>query len=140
MERRAAYTLVGTGLIFAGVIIIYTLFSKPSVIIHTASDPVNSSSVSASSDENTTAEIVSTVMTTDLPTVAEEEISYPIDLNTATANELAQGVPGIGEVLASRIVEYREIYGPYTSVDDLLIISGISQNKLDSIRGYITVG
>jgi len=62
-----------------------------------------------------------------------------VDVNTASAQEL-QSVPGIDQTLAQNIVSYREANGPFTSVDDLIKVSGMDQQKLDSIRGSITVG
>jgi competence protein ComEA len=61
--------------------------------------------------------------------------SGPLDLNRAPAWEL-EGLPGIGEVLARRIVAGR----PYSSIDDLLRVEGIGEGKLAAIRGLVTVG
>lgn len=57
-----------------------------------------------------------------------------LDLNTATEKEL-QSIKGIGPVLASRIIAGR----PYKSVDDLLKVKGIGQNKFEKIRPYFVV-
>ena len=63
----------------------------------------------------------------------------PIDLNTATVEELQQ-LPSIGPQMAKEIVEFRMKSGPFRRVEDLLAIHGISQRKLDEIRPYVTVG
>lgn len=63
----------------------------------------------------------------------------PLDLNAASAEELA-GLPGIGEVLAGRIVEYRREHGPFGTVEDLARVSGIGEKKLTELEGRITVG
>ena len=70
---------------------------------------------------------------------APVEISYPININTASVDEL-RALSGIGEVKARAIVEYREEYGRFTSVDELVNVYGIGEKILDKIRDYITVG
>jgi len=64
--------------------------------------------------------------------------SAPLDLNTATAGQLAQ-LPGIGPATAKAIVQFREKSGPFQRVEDLLAIRGISARKLAQIRPYVTV-
>ena len=62
-----------------------------------------------------------------------------IDINTATATEL-EDLDGVGPVLAAAIVQWRTDNGPFTSVDDLLDVSGIGDATLDGMRHQITVG
>ena len=61
-----------------------------------------------------------------------------INLNVATATDL-ETLPGIGEVLAQRIIEHRESNGPFTSVDELLEVSGIGEARLEDIRDEVTI-
>ncbi len=72
--------------------------------------------------------------------VVFEEPAGPkkININRATAQEL-EALPGIGPALAARIVAYRETYGPFRSVDDLLKVSGIGPATLSRIRDLIAV-
>ena len=70
-------------------------------------------------------------------TIAPEK--RPVDVNTATAEELEE-LMGIGPVLAQAIVEYRSEHGPFESIDELLEVSGIGEAKLDNIRDDVTVG
>jgi competence protein ComEA len=62
-----------------------------------------------------------------------------ININTATAAELEE-LPGIGEVLAGRIVAYREQFGPFSSVDQLVEVEGINENTVDELRPLVTTG
>ncbi|HSC77681.1 MAG TPA: helix-hairpin-helix domain-containing protein [Candidatus Acidoferrales bacterium] len=61
-----------------------------------------------------------------------------VNINTATVEELAK-LPGVGEVIAQRIVNHREKSGKFRKVEELLVIRGISKNKLDKLRPLITV-
>jgi predicted DNA-binding helix-hairpin-helix protein len=63
-----------------------------------------------------------------------EEGSLVVNVNTGTQEEL-ETVPGIGQAVAARIIAGR----PYESVDDLLRISGIGQETLDSMRAFLAV-
>ncbi len=62
-----------------------------------------------------------------------------VDINRATVAEL-QTVPGIGEVRAQDIVAYREAYGPFANVEDIMQVSGIKEGLFAKIKDYITVG
>lgn len=62
-----------------------------------------------------------------------------ININTASAEELST-LPGIGEVLARRIVTYRKVHGPFQSMDALLHVEGIGKGKLEAIIDHITTG
>jgi len=62
-----------------------------------------------------------------------------LDLNTATIADLST-LPGVGPVLARRIVEFREKKGGFRRVEELLAIPGISERKFRAIRGYLKVG
>ena len=68
------------------------------------------------------------------PSAAGEKIS----INTAN-RETLMTLAGIGETLAQRIIDYREIYGDFASVDDLLNVQGIGEKRLAAIRDKITV-
>ena len=62
-----------------------------------------------------------------------------INVNTAGVEELSQ-LPGIGEVLAGRIVAYREENGSFLSTQELQNVEGIGEKRLDAILDLITVG
>ena len=97
------------------------------VVITTQKEP-DSVTVSPSEPEETTRS---------MPVI--EENVFPVDINTATAKQLT-AVPGIGEVLAERIVEYRNENGAFSSVYDLTAVKGIGENNLEEMLEYITAG
>ena len=67
-----------------------------------------------------------------------EAISFPIDINTATAAML-DALPGIGPVLAQRIVDYREANGNFTALSQLTNVEGIGSKRLEEILELITI-
>jgi competence protein ComEA len=75
------------------------------------------------------------------PTRAQPEPSRlaPVDLNRATAEELMR-LPGLGPVLAARIVHSRESQGRFDRVDDLRRVRGIGPATLERLRPLLTVG
>lgn len=63
----------------------------------------------------------------------------PVDLNTATVEDLVK-VPGIGDALAQRIVEFRTKNGPFERVDDLLKVRGIGEKSIEKLRPHLRAG
>lgn len=61
-----------------------------------------------------------------------------LNLNTATVEDLMQ-LPGVGEVLARRIIEYRERHGPFRRPEEIIIIEGFSERKYRAIAKLICV-
>lgn len=61
-----------------------------------------------------------------------------VNVNTATAADL-ETLPGIGPVLAQRIVDFREQNGPFTAVDQLEEVSGIGPVTMEGLRDLVTV-
>lgn len=60
-----------------------------------------------------------------------------LNINTASASDL-EGLEGIGQVIAQRIIEYRAANGPFQSVEELTKVKGISANLLAKIAALIT--
>lgn len=72
-------------------------------------------------------------------TLANPVDTEKININTATLAELTT-LPGIGEVLAQRIIDYREANGPFASPEELTGVSGIGPKRLEAILEFVTVG
>jgi competence protein ComEA len=70
------------------------------------------------------------------PAVGASVHPPPVDLNTATAEQL-DALPGIGPVTAQKIVDYRQAHGPFTSLDALDAIPGIGPARIASLRGLV---
>lgn len=86
----------------------------------------------------TTSEAETEPITVPEATVANETRGK-ININTATAEDLML-LPGIGEVLAQRILDYRKENGRYSSIGELINVRGIGEKTLNKISDYITVG
>ena len=82
----------------------------------------------------------------DVPVETEVQVSQeailpdlsPLDLNRATAEELAE-LPGIGAELADRVVAYREERGGFGSAEEIMEVPGIGEGKFAALEGRITV-
>lgn len=70
--------------------------------------------------------------------IPNEEHHAPLDLNRATLVDLTR-LPGVGPILARRILDTREAAGRFTAVDDLAVIRGVSRSKLDHLRPFVDV-
>ena len=64
---------------------------------------------------------------------------FPVNINTADFDEL-RTIPGIGEVLAQRILNYRESNGLFRHAEDLLEVDGMGPQTFENILDYITTG
>jgi competence protein ComEA len=60
----------------------------------------------------------------------------PIDINRAGATDL-QALPGVGPVLARRIVTHRETHGPFRDPADLLQVPGVGAKRFGALQGLI---
>lgn len=97
-------------------------------------------------------EISAQVQRNDVPEEAPEEeppenppeadqtpqISYPIDLNTATKEELMT-LPRIGEKTAQKILDYREAYGRFAVIEQLMDVAGIGEATFEGLKDMVTV-
>lgn len=71
-----------------------------------------------------------------IPPTAGSAPSGPLDLNTATLEQL-DGLPGIGPVTAQKILDYRQAHGPFHSVAELEGVPGIGPSHLAQLKGLV---
>ena len=64
-------------------------------------------------------------------------LAGPVNVNTADAETISAELKGIGLAKARAIVEYREKYGPFKSIDDLALVSGIGERTIEQNRADI---
>ena len=69
----------------------------------------------------------------------DEIVGSKININTASAETLAM-LPGISFGMAQKIIDYREENGPFTHTEQLRLIEGLGEKRLNDIAKYITVG
>lgn len=65
-------------------------------------------------------------------------VTSKVNINQAGKEELMQ-IPGIGDVKATSIIEYRTNNGPFQTIEDIKNVTGIGENTFESIKDYITV-
>ena len=71
--------------------------------------------------------------------VPQEKTDILLDINTASKAQLME-LPGIGEEIAERIIQYRTENGPFEAIQDLLNVKGIGEEKLQTLDGRIKIG
>jgi competence protein ComEA len=70
---------------------------------------------------------------------AKAETTLRTNINTAAKEELER-LPGIGKVIAERIIAHREQYGPFRRTEHLMMVRGISDHKFRQLQTLIVVG
>ncbi len=65
-------------------------------------------------------------------------VQFPVNLNLATEFEL-ELIPGVGDVMSQRILQYRDHLGGYERLEQLMEISGIGEATYTNISAYLTL-
>lgn len=130
-------------IIMCAFIVGYNVFYKPSLeVIEYSSVAGNSNIRESFNDSSETEYLEDDESFNDFDGVIEdegEEIKYPININTATAEELSSGLDGIGEVMAARIIAYRDEIAGFSDIEQLMDVNGIGESKFNNIKNYITI-
>jgi len=80
--------------------------------------------------------LILTLMT--LPAFAEKGVSGKVNLNTASAEQLAL-LPRVGAAVAGRIIDFRKENGPFKVLEDLMLVRGIGEKTFDLLKPYIAL-
>ena len=84
-------------------------------------------------------DIPESVVFFDVPAITDTFEEGLININTAPMEQLVL-LPGIGEVRARAIIEYRESYGGFVSIEEITEVRGIGSVTYENIKGLITTG
>ena len=71
-----------------------------------------------------------------LASPARRPVKFPVDLNKGRRQDFLE-LPGIGEKLAERIVEYRKDHGRFQSIEDLRRVKGIGKKRMERLRPLV---
>ena len=120
--------------LFAG-IIFYNAFYIPSptipTVIYLDKEPDESSQDNTKIDENSDSKSSNS-------SDSSSSISGKININTANASEFDK-LPGVGEAIAKKIIEYREYNGNFSSIEEIKNVSGIGESKFEKMKDYICI-
>lgn len=122
-QSRQLLILILIALVFCAVIVGYNAFYVPEA-------PLSEPAVTTDARQSSTIPAVSSYL----------HDGEKLNLNTATAQQMADTLPGIGDKTAASIVAYREKHGLFHSVEEIKNVKGIGDKKFSRIENLLTVG
>ncbi len=144
-SSRQSLLMLGVALLVIAGIMLYIGLSQPRIYNRSSKTLSTTSAYTQSTTQNTgnayytaSVQLSTAVQTTATTAQYTKQSVFPINLNTATADELTR-VSGIGEKRAASIIAYRESIGGYTSVEQIKNIRGIGDATYAKIAPYLTV-
>ena len=129
--------LVVVAAILCALIIGYNLFFTPEVKMTTVYVDAPSSGLD-SGDSPAGAAVLESENSAEEPASSGIPMGGKININTASAEELDE-LPGVGPVLAGRIIDYREQNGGFQSLEQLKNVSGIGEAVFEKLKDFISL-
>lgn len=123
-SKRQSLIIIAVALIIIGVILAVFALSQPKVYVD--------------NDITSVSETQQDEITSDNQIENEMQVSLPLNINTCTYEELLS-IEDIGEARASAIMEYRDVIGSYTAVEQIKDIEGIGDSLYEKISPYLYV-
>ena len=71
--------------------------------------------------------------------ISSAGLAAPVNINTASATEIAEALNGVGLSKAQAIVDYREAYGLFTRADEIVFVRGIGESTYEKNKSDILV-
>lgn len=135
MKKGLETYLVSFALVLLATIILYQVYMTPNLSPAVINKTVGTSNVKNNSETTTNSSCKITNNRKNTKNIIKS--SGVVNINTAGVDKLAT-LPGIGEVKANAIIQYRNNNGNFSSADDLTNVKGIGEKTVDKLRNLVT--
>ena len=152
VDRKISHEkiLICIALVLCACVIGYNAFFIPEISIPTViyADNSTDSKINSTNEEYTpetskpyeSSEVSQPAKTDSSETVIQTDHQNGlVNINTANARQLADELPGVGDVIAQRIIEYRETNGAFSSIEELMKVKGIGEKMFDKLKDLICI-
>jgi competence ComEA-like helix-hairpin-helix protein len=134
-ERKVVLILISTFIVGMSIKIAKSAFGGPPEYDYRSMD----STFAAHSAEYNSAQSEIVDSTAKQISAGKKDLHCVVNINTATKAQLVT-LPGIGEVLADRILSYRNMHGSFKTVGELKSVEGIGEKKFIKLETFVTIG